>query len=135
MAQDTGFSVQSQGFDSPRGYFAKLHHFAGGRSFSHEGPFLTGRRRVLRSCASRCGWLLRRIMCRFFARMQIYCAGFCAALVGRAGDRIGVVVIGHLQVVLVSDWRKDRNPVAELELMVIELATSLRGPMRDQGTN
>ena len=58
----------------------KLHHFASGRSFSHEGPFITGRRRVLRSCASWCGWLLCRILCRFFAQMQIYCAGFCAAL-------------------------------------------------------
>ena len=53
-----------------------------------------------------------RILCRFFARMQIYCAGFCAALVGRAGDRIGVVVIGHLQIVLVSDWRGITKPLA-----------------------
>jgi hypothetical protein len=31
--------------------------------------------------------------------------------------------------------RRDRKPVAELELMVIELVTSLQDPMRDQGTN
>ncbi len=59
----------------------KLHHFAGGRSFSHEGPFLTGRRRVVRSCASRCGWLLRRIMRYFFARMRNQRVGLRVALV------------------------------------------------------
>ena len=67
---------------------------------------------VLRARASRNGQVLCRILCRFFARMQIYCAGFCAALVGRAGDRIGVVVIGHLQIVLVSDWRGITKPLA-----------------------
>ena len=48
----------------------------------------------------------------FFARMRNQRVGLRVVLVGSAGDRIGVVVIGHLQVMLVSDWRGITKPLA-----------------------
>jgi ABC-type Co2+ transport system permease subunit len=50
-------------------------------AFRIKGRFPLSAEGLCAGCASWCGWLLRRIMRRFFTRMQIYCAGFCAALV------------------------------------------------------
>ena len=47
----------------------------------------------------------------FFARMRNQRVGFCTALVSSAGYCFVEVVIGHLQIVLVSDWSRIAKPL------------------------
>ena len=75
MAQDIGFSVQRQGFDSPRGYYAHSQDVARFRGISRNVATRKGLRRFLLRLAKTRGRLLHRVLHRL-------CIGFCTAFNG-----------------------------------------------------
>ena len=96
-------------FNSPRGYWVTWQCVAGKRIRQQNSSVLPGYFCFLRVRAPRCGCLL----CHFCATFYIDCAGFCAAHLGGGNcHRVGVVVIGNLQVVLICDGGRIADPTA-----------------------
>ena len=112
VAQDIGFSVRRQGFDSPRGYLAIWQRLAPNRSSWQKGSFYRGFLCFLRFGATRCGRVLCLILCRFGGVFCICCAGFCAAL-GGVLDGLLIVVVRHLQIMHLGDQRRVADPFAD----------------------
>ena len=81
VAQDTGFSVQRQGFDSPRGYLATWQGFAPGSKWLQNGPVFPGFFCFLRVSSASYGSLLCCILRCFFDPPCNLCVGFCAVFV------------------------------------------------------
>ena len=75
MAQDIGFSVRRQGFDSPRGYLVAWQRVARQRIWRQKSPVFPGFFRFLRLGAQLCG----RLLCRFLCQS---CRILCRALRG-----------------------------------------------------
>ena len=93
VAQDIGFSVREQGFDSPRGYYDTVVQYRKDSQRIGKKPLFSGAFCVsCESAAISCGRLLHRILRR-------YCTGFCSAFcrplkVGIRHVDIGRAVIG-----------------------------------------
>ena len=88
VAQDIGFSVRRQGFDSPRGYLAIWQRLAPNRSSWQKGSFYRAFLCFLRFGATRCGRVLCLNLCRFGRCFRHWLVAFyhsCCPPLNRSG--------------------------------------------------